>query len=106
MDKDQPNQIQDLSLNLSSDSLFSLTDKIKASVEGRLSWGDTFGMGLGAKNDKYLLIWTPKKSSEGQILPGFDSEDGELTLKMRPRPGAWISWIDEAKVATEAKDKS
>ena len=104
MDKDQPNQIQDLSLNFSSDSLFALTDKIKASVEGRISWGDTFGMGLGAKNDKYLLIWTPKKSSEGQILPGFDSEDGELTLKMRPRPGAWISWIDEAKVATEAKD--
>ena len=104
MDKDQPNQIQDLSLNFSSDSLFALTDKIKASVEGRISWGDTFGMGLGAKNDKYLLIWTPKKSSEGQILPGFDSEDGELTLKMRPRPGAWISWIDEATVATEAKD--
>ena len=104
MDKDQPNQIQDLSLNFSSDSLFALTDKIKASVEGRISWGDTFGMGLGAKNDKYLLIWTPKKSSEGQILPGFDSEDGELTLKMKPRPGAWISWIDEAKVATEAKD--
>ncbi len=104
MDKDQPNQIQDLSLNFSSDSLFALTDKIKASVEGRLSWGDTFGMGLGAKNDKYLLIWTPKKSSEGQILPGFDSEDGQLTLKMKPRPGAWISWIDELKVATEAKD--
>jgi hypothetical protein len=104
LDKDQPNQIQDLSLNFSSDSLFALTDKIKASVEGRISWGDTFGMGLGAKNDKYLLIWTPKKSSEGQILPGFDSEDGELTLKMRPRPGAWISWIDEAKIATEAKD--
>lgn len=104
MDKDQPNQIQDLSLNFSSDSLFALTDKIKSSVEGRISWGDTFGMGLGAKNDKYLLIWTPKKSSEGQILPGFDSEDGQLTLKMRPRPGAWISWIDEAQIATEAKD--
>lgn len=104
MDKGQPNQIQDLSLNFNSDALFALTDKIKSSVEGRISWGDTFGMGLGAKNDKYLLIWTPKKSSEGQILPGFDSEDGELTLKMRPRPGAWISWIDEAKVAAEAKD--
>ena len=104
MDNDQSNQVQDLSLNFNSDSLFALTDKIKAGVEGRMSWGDTFGMGLGAKNDKYLLIWTPKKSSEGQILPGFDSEDGELTLKMRPRPGAWISWIDEAKVATEAKD--
>ena len=104
MDKDQSNQVQDLSLNFSSDSLFALTDKIKASVEGRMSWGDTFGMGLGAKNDKYLLIWTPKKSSEGQILPGFDSEDGELTLKMKSRPGAWISWIDELKVATEAKD--
>ena len=104
MDKGQPNQIQDLSLSFSSDSLFALTDKIKSSVEGRISWGDTFGMGLGAKNDKYLLIWTPKKSSEGQILPGFDSEDGKLTLKMRPRPGAWISWIDEAKVAAEAKD--
>ena len=104
MDKDQSNQAQDLSLNFSSDSLFALTDKIKASVEGRMSWGDTFGMGLGVQNDKYLLIWTPKKSSEGQSLPGFDSEDGELTLKMRPRPGAWISWIDEAEVATEAKD--
>ena len=104
MDKDQPNQIQELSLNFSSDSLFALTDKIKASVEGRMSWGDTFGMGLGAKNDKYLLIWTPKKSSEGQILPGFDSEDGKLTLKMKPRPGAWISWIDEVEVAAEAKD--
>ena len=104
LDKDQSNQVQDLSLNFSSDSLFALTDKIKASVEGRMSWGDTFGMGLGAKNDKYLLIWTPKKSSEGQILPGFDSADGELTLKMKPRPGAWISWIDEVKVATEAKD--
>ena len=104
MDKDQLNQIQDLSLNFSSDSLFALTDKMKASVEGRMSWGDTFGMGLGAKNDKYLLIWTPKRSSEGQVLPGFDSEDGELTLKMKPRPGAWISWIDEVKVATEAKD--
>ncbi len=104
MDKDQSNQVQDLSLNFSSDSLFALTDKIKASVEGRMSWGDTFGMGLGAKNDKYLLIWTPKKSSEGQILPGFDSEDRGLTLKMRPRPGAWISWIDEVKVAAEAKD--
>ena len=104
MDKDQSNQIRDLSLNFSSDSLFILTDKIKASVEGRMSWGDTFGMGLGTKNDKYLLIWTPKKSSEGQILPGFDSEDGKLTLKMKPRPGAWISWIDEVKVAAEAKD--
>ena len=104
MDKDQPNQIQDLSLNFNSDSLFALTEKIKASVEGRMSWGDTFGMGLGAKNDKYLLIWTPKKSSEGQILPGFDSEDGNLTLKMKPRPGAWISWIDEFKIAKEAKD--
>ena len=104
MDKDQSNQIQDLSLNFSSDSLFALTDKIKATVEGRMSWGDTFGMGLGTKNDKYLLIWTPKKSSEGQILPGFDSEDGKLTLKMKPRPGAWISWIDEVKVAEEAKD--
>ena len=104
MDNGQPNQIQDLSLNFSSDALFALTDKIKSGVEGRIGWGDTFGMGLGAKNDKYLLIWTPKKSSEGQILPGFDSEDGKLTLKMRPRPGAWISWIDEARIATEAKD--
>ncbi len=104
MDKDQLNQIQDLSLDFRSDSLFALTNKIKASVEGRISWGDTFGMGLGAKNDKYLLIWTPKQSSEGQSLPGFDSEDGKLTLKMKARPGAWISWIDEGKVAAEATD--
>ena len=56
------------------------------------------------KSDKHLIVWTPKESSEGDILPGFDSEDGELTVKMRPRPGAWASWIDEAKVTAETQD--
>ena len=69
-----------------------------------MSWGDTFGLGLGVKSDKHLIVWTPKETSEGDILPGFDSEDGKLTLKMRPRPGAWVSWIDEAKVAAETQD--
>ncbi len=69
-----------------------------------MSWGDTFGLGLGVKADKHLIVWTPKETSEGDILPGFDSADGELTVKMRPRPGAWVSWIDEAKVSTEARD--
>ena len=69
-----------------------------------MSWGDTFGLGLGVKSDKHLIVWTPKESSEGEILPGFDSEDGELTVKMRPRPGAWVSWIDEAKVTAETQD--
>ena len=78
--------MQDLSLNFRSDSLFALTDKIKSSVEGRMDWGDTFGVGLGAKADKYLLVWTPKNSSEAQILPGFDSEDGQLRLKMKGTP--------------------
>ena len=69
-----------------------------------MGWGDTFGLGLGVKSDKHLIVWTPKETSEGDILPGFDSEDGELTLKMRPRPGAWVSWIDEAKVSAETQD--
>lgn len=69
-----------------------------------MSWGDTFGLGLGVKSDKHLIVWTPKESSEGDILPGFDSEDGEFTVKMRPRPGAWVSWIDEAKVTAETQD--
>ena len=69
-----------------------------------MSWGDTFGLGLGVKADKHLIVWTPKETSEGDILPGFDSEDRELTVKMRPRPGAWVSWIDEAKVAAEARN--
>lgn len=69
-----------------------------------MSWGDTFGLGLGVKSDKHLIVWTPKESSEGDILPGFDSEDGELTVKMRPRPGAWVSWIDEAKVTAETQN--
>ena len=69
-----------------------------------MSWGDTFGLGLGVKADKHLIVWTPKETSEGDILPGFDSEDHKLTVKMRPRPGAWVSWIDEAKVAAEARD--
>ena len=69
-----------------------------------MSWGDTFGLGLGVKSDKHLIIWTPKETSEGDILPGFDSEDGKVTVKMRPRPGAWVSWIDEAKVAAETND--
>jgi len=96
--------MQGLSLNFRSETLFTLTDKIKSSIEGRMSWGDTFGLGLGVKSDKHLIIWTPKETSEGDILPGFDSEDGKLTVKMRPRPGAWVSWIDEAKVAAETND--
>ena len=66
--------------------------------------GDTFGLGLGVKADKHLIVWTPKETSEGDILPGFDSEDGELTVKMRARPGAWVSWIDEAQVTADALD--
>ena len=96
--------MQGISLNFHSDLLFTLTEKIKASVEGRMSWGDTFGIGLGGKNNKHLIVWTPKVTSESQILPGFDSEDGELTLKMKQRPGAWVSWIDEAKVQASALD--
>ncbi|MDE0297722.1 MAG: hypothetical protein OXN17_03760 [Candidatus Poribacteria bacterium] len=69
-----------------------------------MDWGDTFGVGLGAKTDKYLLVWTPKHSSEALILPGFDSEDGKLRLKMKGRPGAWASWVDEAKIAAETDD--
>ena len=100
----QIDPMQGLSLNFRSETLFTLTDKIKSSIEGRMSWGDTFGLGLGVKSDKHLIIWTPKETSEGDILPGFDSEDGKLTVKMRPRPGAWVSWIDEAKVAAETND--
>lgn len=96
--------MQDISLNFNSDSLFTLTDKIKASVEGRISWGDTFGVGLGNNNNKHLIIWTPKVTSESQILPAFDSQDGKLTLKIKHRPGAWISWIDEAKIQASAHD--
>lgn len=96
--------MHDISLYFYSDSLFTLTDKIKASIEGRMSWGDTYGIALGSKNNKHLIIWTPKVTSEGQILPGFDSKDGELTLKMKHRPGAWVSWIDEAHVQASAID--
>lgn len=96
--------MQDISLNFYSDSLFTLTDKIKASVEGRMSWGDTYGVGLDSKNKKHLIVWTPKVTSESQILPGFDSKDGKLTLKMKHRPGAWVTWIDEEKVQIFALD--
>lgn len=96
--------MNDISLELNTDSLLILTDKIKASLEGRISWGDTFGIVLGSKSNKHLIVWTPKLTSESQILPGFDSKDGNLTLKMKHRPGAWISWIDEAKVQTNAVD--
>lgn len=96
--------MQDISLNFESDSLLLLTDKLKASVEGRMSWGDTFGIGLGGKNKKHLIVWTPKETSENQILPGFDSKDGQLTLKMKHRPGAWVSWIDETKIQNTALD--
>ena len=96
--------MQDISLNFKSDSLLLLTDKLKASVEGRMSWGDTFGIGLGGKNKKHLIVWTPKETSENQILPAFDSEDGQLTLKMKHRPGAWVSWIDETKIQNTSLD--
>ena len=93
-----------VSLNFHTDSLFALADKIKSSVEGRISWGDTFGTALDLEGTKHLIVWTPKQTSEGQFLPGFDSADGQLALKMKPRPGAWVSWIDEAKVHDEALD--
>lgn len=96
--------MNDISLDLNADSLFTLTDKIKASLEGRMSWGDTFGLALGSKNKQHLIIWTPKLTSENTILPGFDSKDGNLTLKMKYRPGAWISWIDEEKIQANAID--
>lgn len=96
--------MNDISLDLNADSLFTLTDKIKASLEGRISWGDTFGVALGNKSNKHLIIWTPKVTSESAILPGFDSKDGTLTLKIKDRPGAWISWIDEAKVQANSVD--
>lgn len=96
--------MNDISLDLNADSLFTLTDKIKASLEGRISWGDTFGLVLGSKSNKHLIIWTPKVTSESSILPGFDSKDGNLTLKVKYRPGAWISWIDEAKIQANAID--
>ena len=96
--------MHDISLYFHSDSLFTLADKIKASIEGRMSWGDTYGIALGSKNNKHLIIWTPKVTSESQILPGFDSKDGTLTLNMKHRPGAWVSWIDEAKVQKSAID--
>lgn len=96
--------MQSLSLNFQTETLHALTDKIKASLEGRISWGDTFGLALGLNGDKHLIVWTPKETSESEILPGFDAEDGTLTLKMKPRPGAWVSWIDEARVAAETQD--
>ena len=96
--------MHDISLNFNADSLFTLTDKIKAGVEGRMSWGDTFGIGLGGKNNKHLIVWTPKVTSERQILPGFDSKDEQLTLKMKHRPGAWVTWIDEAKIKASTLD--
>lgn len=96
--------MHDISLDFHSDSLFALTDKIKAGIEGRMSWGDTYGIALGSKSNKHLIVWTPKQTSESQILPGFDSEDGQLTLKMKHRPGAWVSWIDESKVQSSSID--
>lgn len=96
--------MHDISLYFDSDSLFALTDKIKAGVEGRMSWGDTYGIALGSKSNKHLIVWTPKETSESQILPGFDSKDGQLTLKMKHRPGAWVSWIDESKIQSSSID--
>lgn len=96
--------MQDISLNFQADTLFTVTDKIKASVEGRIGWGDTFGVTLGGGNTKHLIVWTPKESSESQVLPGFDSKDGKLTLKIKHRPGAWVSWIDESIIQAAAID--
>ena len=96
--------MQGISLNFHSDSLFALADKIKSSVEGRIGWGDTFGTALDLEGTKHLIVWTPKGTAKGHVLPGFDSKDGQLALKIKPRPGAWVSWIDETKVHDEALD--
>ncbi len=81
-------------LNFRYEDLLKLGEEFKAAFEGRMRWGDTLFLTLGGDESKYLVVWTPKESSESEHLPGFYTEDGKFFMKIKPKPGAWITYAD------------
>ncbi len=93
-------------LNFRYEELLKLGEAFKAALEGRMSWGDTLFLTLGEGDSKCLVIWTPKNTSERDYLPGFYTDDGAFQMKMKYKPGAWVTYADLNDIRHSIASKS
>ena len=93
-------------LNFQYEELLKLGEAFKAALEGRMFWGDTLFLTLGEGESKCLVIWTPKETSERDYLPGFYTDDGDFQMKMKHKPGAWVTYADLGKIRSSLAAKS
>jgi len=93
-------------LNFRYEELLKLGEAFKAALEGRMSWGDTLFLTLGEGDSKCLVVWTPKNTSERDYLPGFYTDDGDFQMKMKYKPGAWVTYADLGNIRRGIAAKS
>jgi len=85
-------------LNFQSEDLLKLGEEFKSAIQGRMRWGDTLFLTLGRDENKCLVVWTPKETSERDHLPGFYTDDGKFFMKVKEKPGAWITYADLGQI--------
>jgi len=85
-------------LNFRYEDLLKLGEDFKSAIQGRMRWGDTLFLTLGRDENKCLVVWTPKETSERDHLPGFYTDDGKFFMKVKEKPGAWVTYADLGQI--------
>jgi len=85
-------------LNFRYEDLLKLGEEFKSAIQGRMRWGDTLFLTLGRDENKCLVVWTPKQTSERDHLPGFYTDDGKFFMKVKEKPGAWVTYADLGQI--------
>ena len=87
-----------MKLNFRYEDLLKLGEEFKSAIQGRMRWGDTLFLTLGRDENKCLVVWTPKQTSERDHLPGFYTDDGKFFMKVKEKPGAWVTYADLGQI--------
>jgi hypothetical protein len=87
-----------MNLNFRYEDLLKLGEEFKSAIQGRMRWGDTLFLTLGRDENKCLVVWTPKQTSERDHLPGFYTDDGKFFMKVKEKPGAWVTYADLGQI--------
>jgi len=85
-------------LNFRYEYLLKLGEEFKSAIQGRMRWGDTLFLTLGRDENRCLVVWTPKETSERDHLPGFYTDDGKFFMKVKAKPGAWVTYADLGQI--------
>ncbi|MFQ6040325.1 MAG: hypothetical protein ACE5PV_05670 [Candidatus Poribacteria bacterium] len=85
-------------LNFRYEDLLKLGEEFKSAIQGRMRWGDTLFLTLGRDENRCLVVWTPKETSERDHLPGFYTDDGKFFMKVKAKPGAWVTYADLGQI--------